>query len=95
MTDDQRSAKTIEPREHRTFMLVLVTVIVGPFIYALISSFAQLPPATFVIRHTVRSDGRYPVYATSMYTFMLMECTLMVVLLPALVVKKLLQRVNS
>jgi hypothetical protein len=87
--------KTVGPGQHRLFVIVLVAATVGPFLYALVSSFFQLPPATIVIRHTVRSDGRYPVYATTLYTFMLIEIGLIALLAPALIVKKLAQKLNK
>jgi hypothetical protein len=76
------------PNPPRFFMIVLVSAILGPFLFALVAAFWQLPPATIVIRHTVRSDGRYPVYMTSVLTFVLLEVFLMLALLPALVVKR-------
>jgi hypothetical protein len=73
-------------------MVVLLTATVGPLLYGTLASFMQWPPATWVISYTVRSDGRYPVFATAFYTYLLIAGCLIVALLPAVLIKKLIDR---
>jgi predicted PurR-regulated permease PerM len=63
--------------------------IVGPFLYGFVASLLYWPPATWVIDHITGHNGRYPLYRTSIFTFVLLVGSLIVFLLPILAIKKI------
>jgi hypothetical protein len=85
---DPAPAKEQQP--DKLFFVTLVGSIVVPFVYSFVASLAYLPPATWIIEHVTGNDGRYPLYRTSIFTFVLLAGALIMLLLPVLAVKKLL-----